>query len=182
MSVTTDIERIKRLSEKNSDSNCEFRSFLKSIDLSSEKIDAVFRRHYDAVASQIDCCACANCCRDILPILSQADVARLAAALETTADDVARDYLEPAEEDDAFTFRSRPCPFLADNRCTVYDARPDDCRSYPHLHKPDRVFCLMLIVQNCSTCPIVFNVYERVKSELWPEADDPDLWQDEWDA
>ena len=63
-------------------------------------------------------------------------------------------------------------PLLSDNCCTVYDHRPDDCRSYPHLHKDEFVFRLIQAVENCSVCPIVFNVFERLKDELWREGED----------
>ncbi len=45
------------------------------------------------------------------------------------------------------------------NCCTVYDARPDDCRSFPHLHKDEFVFRLIQVVNNCSVCQIVYTTY-----------------------
>ena len=50
-------------------------------------------------------------------------------------------------------------------------------RSYPHLQKEDFVFRLAQAVSNCSICPIAFNVYERLKAELWhrPQFD----WEEE---
>ena len=52
-------------------------------------------------------------------------------------------------------------------------------RSYPHLQKEDFVFRLAQAVSNCSICPIAFNVYERLKAELWhrPQFD----WEEEWE-
>jgi Fe-S-cluster containining protein len=58
---------------------------------------------------------------------------------------------------------------LLENRCTVYEFRPEDCRSFPHLHKDEFVFRLIQAVQNCSICPIVFHVFERLKNDLLPE-------------
>jgi len=34
-------------------------------------------------------------------------------------------------------------------------------------------------VENCSICPIVFNVFERLKDELWHEPED--AWDEELD-
>jgi uncharacterized protein len=127
----------------------------------------VIHRHCQEVTAAIDCTKCGNCCREALPALWPSDVKRLATGLNLTEEQVHQRYLEPGDQPDTFEFNAKPCPFLADNKCTVYEFRPDDCRSYPHLHKPERVSHLIGIVSNCSVCPIVFNVYERLKAELW---------------
>ncbi|MBI3601004.1 MAG: YkgJ family cysteine cluster protein [Nitrospinae bacterium] len=28
-------------------------------------------------------------------------------------------------------FKNLPCSFLKDNKCTIYEDRPDDCREFP---------------------------------------------------
>ena len=45
--------------------------------------------------------------------------------------------------------------------------RPKDCVSYPYLLKKDFTSRLMGVIGNCSVCPIVFNVYELLKDEVW---------------
>jgi len=45
----------------------------------------------------------------------------------------------------------------------VYPDRPNDCRSYPHLHKNDFVLRLWGVDDDSSVCPIVYNVYEKLK-------------------
>jgi Fe-S-cluster containining protein len=167
MKIETDIRRVKELAALKEDANWRFRSFLKGIDLSTEEVDAVVHRHYQAASVHIDCCACGNCCREGLPRLCGSDIERLASGLNTTESEVVSSYLEPGKEPGSFSFRSKPCPFLSGNKCTVYDSRPNACRSYPHLHKKEFVFRLIQAVDNCSVCPIVFNVFERLKEELW---------------
>jgi Fe-S-cluster containining protein len=71
------------------------------------------------------------------------------------------------EEANKYEFRSIPCPFLKDNKCINYEYRPKDCQSYPHLQKEDFVFRLWGVIDNYSICPIVFNVFEILKKELW---------------
>ena len=75
------------------------------------------------------------------------------------------------DEDGDVIFREMPCPLLSGNLCTVYEHRPNDCRSFPHLDQDEFVFRLTQAVQNCSICPIVFNVFERLKDELWHRLD-----------
>jgi len=54
--------------------------------------------------------------------------------------------------------------------------RPRACRSYPHLHKDHFRSRLIGVSGNYSIRPIVFNVYERLKADLWhprrPDEDD----------
>ena len=167
MELETHIQRIKQLAAQRADENWEFRGFLKASPVSSKKLDAAFLRHYQEVAAAFDCTACGNCCREALPELTPLDVKRLTAGLNLAEEQVHQRYLQAGEEPNSTTFKARPCPFLSDHKCMVYDLRPDACRSYPHLHQPDRVFSLTGIVANYSICPIVFNVFERLKKELW---------------
>lgn len=167
MKIETDIRKIKKLAARYDDENWEFRAFLKASSLSSKKLDSVFHRHCQEVTAAIDCATCGNCCREALPTLSPTDIQRLATGLKLTEEQVHQRYLHPGDEPGSIEFNAKPCPFLSENKCSVHEFRPDVCRSYPHLHKPDRVFHLIGVVTNCSICPIVFNVYERVKAELW---------------
>ncbi|MBU2621933.1 MAG: YkgJ family cysteine cluster protein [Proteobacteria bacterium] len=169
MKLETDIGTIGRLAEKNRDADWAFRSYLKSCDLSAEEIDALVHKHYKAVSEQIACRKCGNCCRVVGPLFKEKDVQRLAAHLKITGEAFIRDYLKPEEDGEGRPLKSLPCPFLSDNSCVVYEQRPDDCRSYPHLHKKDFVFRLMQAVSNCSICPIVYHVYNRLKAEIGPK-------------
>ena len=166
MKLQTDPRVVAKLAQERKDANWRFRTCLKGAELRSEELDTIVHRHYEEVARQIDCCACGNCCREILPKLDDDDVIRLATGLETTHDEIVTKYLARNEDGD-LTFNRRPCPFLAENRCRVYEHRPDTCRSYPHLQKEEFVFRLAQAVSNCSICPISFNVFERLKTEIW---------------
>lgn len=172
--MQTDLKVVAKLAKKREKENWRFRSFLKGLDIEIEELDALVHELYKEVAGQIDCCACGNCCCEILPLLHPSDVARLAQGLGLPEKEVTARYLVPDEEEDALTFNKSPCPLLSEKRCTVYDSRPDDCRSYPHLLEEEFVFRLFQAVDNCSICPIVFNVMELLKGKLWhrPFADD----------
>ena len=92
---------------------------------------------------------------------------RLAAALGLSVKEFRSEYLEADPSKRCERFKLRPCPLLKENRCTVYEHRPRGCRSFPHLHKREFVFRLGPVVSNCSICPIIVNVYEELKRELW---------------
>ncbi|MBU0756149.1 MAG: YkgJ family cysteine cluster protein [Planctomycetes bacterium] len=167
MKLQTDPKVVAKLAEEREAPNWRFRSFLKGIDLEIEELDAIVHRHYEDVSSRIDCRECGNCCRQVLPVLQPFDIARLASGMDLPEAEVIIRFLVPTEEEEGFTFNKEPCPLLSGNCCTFYKSRPEDCRSFPHLHKEEFVFRLIQAVDNCSICPIVFNVFERLKDELW---------------
>ena len=181
MELQTDPKVVARLAREREDENWRFRSFLKGVDLDVEELDAIVHRHCADVSSRIDCCACGNCCREALPTLSDDDVSRLAGGLGISPEEVVARYLIRDEDGDV-TFNRRPCPLLLGNLCRVYEHRPETCRSYPHLQKEEFVFRLTQAVSNCSICPIVFNVFERLKDELWRRPND--VWDEDpaWDG
>jgi len=167
MDIETDIERIKSLAEAKEDENWRFRAYLKGLDLPGAALDRLVWRHLEDVTRRIDCCACANCCTIISPLLSHKDVRRLAGHLDIEKTQLIAEYLRLSKERDRYVFQHTPCRFLQDKRCTVYEARPDDCRSFPHLHKREFRSRLIGVVENCSICPIVYHVFEGLKMELW---------------
>lgn len=58
---------------------------------------------------------------------------------------------------------------LKEQLCSIYEHRPEICRSYPNLEKPDFLFRLMGVIGNLSVCPIAFNAFEELKLKLrWP--------------
>ena len=112
---------------------------------------------------------------DLARILGEHDILSLATGLGVGTSAFVQRFVVKDDDGDMI-FRDSPCPLQSGNLCMVYDHRPDDCRSFPHLHKAGFVFRLIQAVQNCSICPIAFNVFERLKDELWHQ------WGDDWEA
>lgn len=168
MKVEIDLEKIKIIGKQKEDENWKFRSYLKGLDIEEEELDKIVHKINDDVTSQIDCTKCANCCKVFDPVLDEEDVTKLSSSLNLNIDEFKKAYLvESREEKDCYNFNKVPCPFLKDNKCSVYENRPKVCESYPHLHKDEFWTRLMGVVQNYSICPIVFNVYEQLKKEMW---------------
>ena len=167
MKIVTDLEYIKEKALEREKENWEFRALLKELDMAPKEIDAIVHEINDEVTSQIDCTQCANCCKQIRPVLDKDDVSKFAFGLGNEVSEFRERYLSQDTDNATKFVFELPCPFLANNKCSNYDCRPKDCRSYPHLHKKDFTSRLWGIIENYGICPIVFNVYEQLKTELW---------------
>jgi len=164
--VTPDPLNLPQMSEARADENFAFRDFLKHrTRLSSKKVDKLVFEIAERVWKKTDCTTCANCCRVVVPTLSENDVQRLASHLGMDSSDFASEYLQPSEsaDDNPWVMRERPCPFLKDNRCSVYEHRPATCGGYPYLDKPDFTCRTLCLIGRLSECPVVFEVWEEVK-------------------
>jgi len=69
MRLERDPERVKQFADQRQDANWAFRCFLKRSPLSSRSIDSIVHKHYRAVAAEIDCRQCADCCKAVRPLL-----------------------------------------------------------------------------------------------------------------
>ena len=162
MKIQTDLKYIKRMGVENGSENRKFRAFLKQFDLSSREMDRHVHRITAEITAQIDCTKCANCCKQIRPVLDEDDILRFSNGIGLTIQEFESQYIQIDESDPfTYTFKKLPCPFLTRDLCTNYDHRPAVCHSYPHLQKAKFRSRLLSVIENYEICPIVFNVYER---------------------
>jgi hypothetical protein len=127
-------------------------------------LDDRFHVLHDEVFAEIDCLACANCCKTTSPIFIPADIDRLAKVFRMKPSAFTETYLRVDEEGD-FVLKSSLCPFLAaDNTCIVYADRPRACREYPHTNRKRMYQILDLTLKNTLVCPAVSRVVERLGS------------------
>ena len=166
MILCRDLSNLEKLAGRKEDENWRFREFLRGGDVSEAEIDRIVHELYRQESEQFDCKTCAGCCKGISPMLGDDDVNRLAEGIGITVDRLISEYLVIDEEYGTLKFNQSPCPLLKDDLCTCYLSRPLDCAAYPHLHKDGFVHRLTNMVGNCSVCPIVFNVFERLKGEM----------------
>jgi len=162
-----DLAVIQRRSKRRENEDLRFRTFLKvHTNMKDRKLDQTVREITDYIWSQIDCKTCANCCKTLKVEVNDEDISRLAARLELTAEQFTEQYVvEPLQG--MRTLRSQPCVFLGeDNRCTVYEDRPEDCRGYPYLHREGFRQRTFLMIDNTAVCPIVFNVWDELKDTM----------------
>ena len=147
MKLETDLNKIKKLSEKNDRENWNFRSFLKGYDAAIEEMDAIVHELYQKISSEIDCTLCANCCKEVQPLLDLEDIKKCCEGLKVSASQFKKKYLKSDKEEGKFVFKEKPCPFLKNNLCSIYPHRPKDCESFPHMHKKEFFFRLWGVVR-----------------------------------
>ncbi len=126
------------------------------------KMDKEIKRIHEQVSSEIDCLECGNCCKSLGPLILEKDVDALSRNLRMKPADFIGKFLRKDEEGD-FVFQSIPCPFIGcDNYCSVYENRPKACREYPHTNRKQFYQIYALTIKNAETCPIAFEVLERI--------------------
>ncbi|MDH6341378.1 Fe-S-cluster containining protein [Parabacteroides sp. PFB2-12] len=145
----------------------ETRQFFKNIKKNRmRELDDVVHALHEEAFEEIDCLACANCCRTLGPRLTDRDIERMASALRIKQQEVIARYLR-IDEDNDYVFKEMPCPFLcADNYCSIYEDRPRACREYPHTDRKKFYQIYPLTIKNAGTCPAVFEILERLKKEF----------------
>ena len=160
--MITDLVQIRRLGEKKRDENFRFRAYLKSHDF----VERQFRRAAQEVHDQIDCRACAECCRVGEVEISERDIEKLARFFGMDARAFLEKYTMPGETGDVILRRTTAgCVFLDGNECTVYEARPGNCERFPHLLRGAGSIQSRMweFVDRATYCPIVYNWMEAVK-------------------
>ncbi len=159
-----DLSRFNEGAKKKSAENKKFLFRLKKKD--PRKVDDLFHALHEEVFEEIDCLACANCCKTTSPIFYPTDIERLAKALRIKPGEFTEKYLR-IDEDKDYVLKSSPCPFLdQDNYCKVYEDRPKACREYPHTNRKKMVQIMDLTHKNTLVCPAVLEIVERIKINL----------------
>ncbi len=162
--IEKDIEKIYLISKQKEDENFRFRNFLKRLD--SHEVDKIVSKIHSEVTRQIDCTECGNCCHSLKPSVTEKEIQRLSELVQLPTNLFVEKNVELDSFDKVQCLKDTPCIFLKDTKCSVYEDRPEDCKSYPHTHKNDFTSRVLGVIYNYGICPIVFNIFERLKIEL----------------
>lgn len=162
--METNLEKIKKLAKLKDEENQEFIFFLKGCN--HHLIDRIVHQLNKKYMKEIDCKECANCCEKLIPALSLEETENIADYLNLRYEDFKEKYIE-REIASGYILKGNTCPFLQDKKCSIYDCRPEVCKSFPHLHKDNINHRLINIIDNSYLCPIIFNILEDLKNQLW---------------
>jgi uncharacterized protein len=141
-----------------------FKQFLRS--QHSSKIDEMVQELNTKISPQIDCTQCGNCCRSLMINVAKNDAERLARHLNISPENFYKKYIETSSHGNLSVMNKIPCHFLHENKCTVYETRPNECREFPGLHHPNFTQRLFATFMHYARCPIIYNVVENLKQEL----------------
>lgn len=162
--LLTNLAAIAIRAEENEMANLLFKETLKQKDAAA--IDEFVFKVNDEITPQIDCTQCGNCCRSLMINVDEPDAARLSTHLQLEKEDFYTRYIERSSQGSLAVMNAIPCHFLHENKCTVYEARPKECREFPGLHHPGFTKRLFTIFMHYGRCPIIYNVVERLKEEV----------------
>ena len=145
----------------------EHRKFLATLKKKAPKnLDKIVQEVHTEVFREIDCTKCANCCKVLGPLFTEADISRIAKHFRMRLP-VFEDMYLRVDEDNDKVFKSMPCPFLGEeNLCSIYDIRPKACREFPHTDRKKMYQINHLTIQNTLICPAVYLFVEKLQERL----------------
>ncbi|MFC3931610.1 YkgJ family cysteine cluster protein [Streptococcus dentapri] len=145
----------------------EHRLFLLSLKRKAPKnLDQIVQKVHREVFEEIDCTACANCCKSLGPLFTEKDITRIAKHFRMRLPVFEDMYLKVDEDGDKI-FQCMPCPFLGeDNLCSIYDIRPKACQEFPHTDRKKIYQINHLTIKNTLTCPAAYLFVEKLRERL----------------
>lgn len=159
-----DLENFSKLAHEKQSENKKF--FQKLRKKAPKNLDYQVQALHEEAFEQIDCLACANCCKTTGPLFTNADIERIAKHLKMKPQNFINQFLR-IDEDNDYVLQQLPCVFLdSQNYCLIYEARPKACREYPHTDRKKIYQIADITIKNTAICPIAYAVVERMKSAL----------------
>jgi len=139
---------------------------LKTHSKSKKEIDTLAKQVHGEVFKRTDCLSCGNCCKSAPPIVTKFDIKRIASFLGESPKTIQRKYVI-RDVDGESSFDTIPCRFLGeDNYCSIYEARPEACRDYPHTESGQFTARRKLHSINKEICPAVDEILTIMERKI----------------
>ncbi len=156
----------KRLMKKN---RRRFRYFLTRLETVQPRgLNKKVQKLDKEVWAETDCLACANCCKTMTPTFTNKDIKRIAAHFKVTPEAFKEKWLYKERSTGDWMNTRQPCQFLnlKDNKCSIYEIRPEDCSGFPHHHKKVFTDWVHVYKQNVEYCPATYKLVEKMMEQI----------------
>jgi Fe-S-cluster containining protein len=131
-----------------------------------KELNTLVKSTHKQVFERTNCLDCGNCCKSAPPLVTSKDIKRIAKYLGLPPKTFKRNYVLE-DIDGSLSFDSVPCRFLGeDNACSIYEVRPNACRSYPHTDDGDFLKRIQLHEVNAKICPAVNEILEIMDESI----------------
>ncbi len=162
--MVTDLVEIRRLGTLKAAENVAFRRYLAGRHCAIEPFQAIA----SSVQHEIDCTACASCCRHSVVSVGRAEMEEIARRLGLPVDEFVTRHTDPDPDAPArriLRSSRNGCIFLDGNLCSIYEARPKACREFPHVTPGEHSLGARMasLCRWAPLCPIVYNALEVFK-------------------
>ena len=143
-----------------------FRRFLGKLQRKPPKdLDHLAAQVDKSIWLEMDCLSCANCCKNMSPTFTSADIKRISAHLDMSPIAFKEKWLMFDKKDNDWVNKSQPCQFLdsKSNKCDIYEVRPSDCAGFPHITKRRMKDYIHVHQQNVEYCPATYRMVEKMR-------------------
>jgi Fe-S-cluster containining protein len=141
-----------------------FRYFIQGVD--GKMVDECVEKLLPAVENEINCTQCGACCKELMINVTKDEVFSVTKALSIEKNEFLEKHIEQSASGDILIMNTIPCFFLSGSKCGIYENRFNECREFPHLHKPNLAGRMFGTLMHYGRCAIIFNVVEQLKEEL----------------
>ena len=119
------------------------------------------------VWKEVDCLACANCCKTMTPAFTKEDIVRIVTYLRMKPATFKSKWLKKEERSGHWVNTTQPCQFLdtGNNKCSIYEVRPADCAGFPHHNKTPFAVYNETFKKNVVHCPATFLLVKKLNME-----------------
>jgi hypothetical protein len=143
--------------------------FLKKFDDKSVSgINALVDNASEETWKEVDCLACANCCKVMTPTFTKADLKRISKHFRMSEKDFYTKWLETDKDNGDKVNRIQPCQFLnlENNKCSIYEIRPEDCAKFPHFKRKPFADFNHIHTQNIEYCPATLKFVSKLQEKI----------------
>lgn len=165
MAASTEVKELLEKAREQSRANYEF-CYAHMVALKSARFPEDATKKAIKNGLKLKCITCANCCRQLSPVFTEQDIKKIAKRQKKTPAALIKQYFRKSRESEGFVLRRMPCPFLRDNKCSIYAIRPETCKTFPHLTHDNIEGHPLLAFENTRVCPQVFLTIKELRENF----------------